>query len=101
MRGLRVGLVVEAQGLVAELAASTMESVTSKSIWHMVNSAASVSRPFLIKLLETGAIPHRKVGAHRRILTADVIAYKQADDEKRNAVLDELAAEAQTHGLGY
>ncbi len=28
-------------------------------------------------------------------------AGKQGDDDKRKAVLDELAAEAQHHGLGY
>ena len=32
---------------------------------------------------------------------ADLVAYKQADDDKRKATLDELAAEAQRHGLGY
>jgi len=47
------------------------------------------------------AIPHRKVGAHRTILMADIMAYKRADDEKRNAVLDELAAEVQHHRLEY
>lgn len=47
------------------------------------------------------AIPHRKVGAHRTILMTDIMAYKRADDEKRNAALDELAAEAQRHRLEY
>jgi len=32
---------------------------------------------------------------------ADIMAYKRADDEKRNAVLDELAAEVQHHRLEY
>ena len=34
----------------------------------------NVSRPFLIKLLDQKAIPHRKVGRHRRIRMEDVMA---------------------------
>lgn len=61
----------------------------------------NVSRPFLIKLLEEQKIPHRKVGKHRRILMEAVMSYKAAIDEEREAVLDQLAAEAQKQGMGY
>ena len=61
----------------------------------------NVSRPFLIKLLDDRAIPHRKVGKHRRILMEDVMAYKAAIDQEREAVLDELVRDAQEHGMGY
>lgn len=60
-----------------------------------------VSRPFLIKLLEEGRIPYRKVGQHRRIRMEDVMAYKAAIDREREAILDELAAEAQELNMGY
>ena len=52
----------------------------------------NVSRPFLIKLLEDGAIPHRKVGKHRRVRMEDVMSYKAAIDTEREAVLDQLAS---------
>jgi excisionase family DNA binding protein len=61
----------------------------------------NVSRPFFIKLLEEGKIPYRKVGKHRRIRMEDVMNYKLAIDQEREAVLDQLAADAQEHGMGY
>lgn len=61
----------------------------------------NVSRPFLIKLLDDGVIPHRKVGKHRRIRMEDVMAYKLDIDRKREAVLDQLSREAQEQGMGY
>ena len=61
----------------------------------------NVSRPFLIKLLDQKAIPHRKVGKHRRVRMEDVMAYKNAIDREREQVLDRLTREAQAHDMGY
>lgn len=58
-----------------------------------------VSRPFLIKLLETKKIPFRKVGTRRKVLLKDLMLYKTKNDEARRKVLDELAQEAQELGL--
>ena len=51
-----------------------------------------VSRPFLVKQLETGRLPFRKVGTHRRIGFADLAAYKQSMYKKRRKTLQGLAA---------
>ena len=61
----------------------------------------NVSRPFLIKLLENGELPYRKVGTHRRIRMEDVMNYKAAINREREAVLDQLVEEAQNLDLGY
>lgn len=61
----------------------------------------NVSRPFLIKLLVEGALPYRKIGKHRRILMEDVMTYRNRIDREREAVLDQLAAEAQETDMGY
>lgn len=60
-----------------------------------------ISRPTLVKLLESGKIPfHRPAaGRHRRVRLEDVLGYQQAMEAERSAVLDELTADEVQDGL--
>jgi len=79
----------------------TLISENTELTTNQAAEILNVSRPFLIKLLEEGKIPHRKVGKHRRVRMEDVMNYKQAIDAEREAVLDKLVADAQEQGMGY
>jgi excisionase family DNA binding protein len=59
----------------------------------------NVSRPFLIGLLDAGAIDHRKVGKHRRVKAASLLDYLRTDDQRRREAADELSALTQEMGL--
>ncbi|MCY4538149.1 MAG: excisionase family DNA-binding protein [Chloroflexi bacterium] len=59
----------------------------------------NVSRPYLIKLLEADEIPYRRVGRHRRVRMEDVLTYKKNIDSAREAILDQMVAEAEELGL--
>ncbi|HTW66504.1 MAG TPA: helix-turn-helix domain-containing protein, partial [Bryobacteraceae bacterium] len=58
-----------------------------------------VSRPFFVKLLESGALPFHLTGTHRRVYLKDLLAYKEHRDRERREALDQMAKEAEDLGL--
>ena len=79
--------------------AVTLAPVQAELSTQQAANLLNVSRPYLIKLLDSGKIPHRKVGRHRRILAQDLYSYKADIDTKRNQSLDELTALSEELGL--
>lgn len=51
----------------------------------------NVSRPFLIRLLESGQIKFTKVGRHRRICYEDLLNYRRQGDLEHRQAADDLA----------
>jgi excisionase family DNA binding protein len=94
-------LFLEVLGQMANGSAVTIVPVQAELTTQQAADMLNVSRPYLIELLESGRIPFRKVGTHRRIRASDLVAFQQKDDAERKAAMDELTAEAQKHGLGY
>ena len=94
-----VRLLVELLATMAEGHAVTLIPVHAELTTQQAADALNVSRPFLVKLLETNAIPFRLVGTHRRVRFEDLMRYKQSIDAKRLEVLKQLTEESEALGL--
>lgn len=60
-----------------------------------------LSRPYLVRLLDAGEIPHHRVGTHRRVRVEDVLAYRERRDGRRRDALRELTRLSEELPGGY
>jgi excisionase family DNA binding protein len=89
-----LGAMASGQGVTLVSEAAELTTVQAVDMLH-------VSWSFLIRLLDEGRLPYRRVGKHRRIHLEDVLNYKSAIDQEREAILDQLVVDAQNQEMGY
>ena len=72
-----------------------MQDLTTQQAAGMLG----VSRPFFVKILESGKLPFHLTGTHRRVYLKDLLAYKQYRDNERHEALNRIAQEDERAGL--
>ncbi len=87
-----MGLLANGQGV---FLVPSEAQLTTQQAADMLN----VSRPYLIGLLEAGAIEYSKVGRHRRIPFPALVEYKRHADQRSREAADELSDLGQQLGL--
>ncbi len=92
--GLIEMLEAVAKGEVATVVRTPREVSTQQAA-----TVLNVSRPTVVKLVDDGFLPSRKVGSHRRIALADVLAYSDDMIARRRVVLDQMSRDAEDLGL--
>lgn len=70
------------------------KELTTQEAANLLN----ISRPYMIKLLETGVLPFTKVGKHRRVRLRDVLTYQATREQHERQGLAELARLSQEVG---
>lgn len=73
------------------------ESLSTQQAANLLN----VSRPFLVKLIDSKQLPAYKVGRNRRVFKSDLLAYKENSLKERRKILQHLVDEAQELDLAY
>lgn len=95
--------VAEALAEVLEAAADGERALVLRSPEELTTEQAAavlgVSRPTIIRLVDAGKLPARKVGTHRRLTLSDVLSYRELSAARRRQALDEMTADAEKFGL--
>lgn len=95
--------VVQALAEILEAAANGQRALVLRSPEDLTTEQAAavlgVSRPTVVRLVESGKLPARMVGTHRRLALRDVLAHREASAKRRGDALDAMARGAEELGL--
>jgi 3,4-dihydroxy 2-butanone 4-phosphate synthase/GTP cyclohydrolase II len=84
------GVLLEALSQMARGNVVAVTPIRAELTTQQAAKLLGVSRPHLVKLLETGAIAHRKVGAHRRVRVSDLALYRNGRAPARTETIMQL-----------
>jgi excisionase family DNA binding protein len=90
---------IEMLEAVAEGQAATVVRTPREVSTQQAATVLNMSRPTVVKLTEDGVLPSRKVGSHRRITLADLLAYRDDIVARRRALLDQMSRDAEELGF--
>lgn len=88
-----VDLVDGAAGISVEFEALPPELTTGQAA-----DLLGVSRPTVVDLADKGALPSKRIGTHRRLPTAEVLAYRERRHRERRGAVDEITQLSQDLG---
>ena len=93
------GLLLEILSLMEQEKAISIVPYNQDLTTQQAADILRVSRPHLVKLVESRQIEFHRVGTHRRIYLRDLMKYKQLRDEARHAAVVRMANDAEESGL--
>ena len=91
--GVLSGVLLQVIDAMREGLAVTVKPESQQLTTSQVADLLGVTRPTVVKLLESGALPYSRVGTHRRVRLCDVLQYRDSRREQRYSFLADTQVE--------